>query len=221
MRPLGSPPTPSARSTAREPVVSTSTFILALEPSRMIEPSPNCLVMEERASSMFFSRTWLATSGFPFAAGAADFVSAGAALDMAGRGTREDDSGCLEKRRTASVCDPQRPKQVRSGGGETHGVFRRTRQGCVAQIHRPASATLFLRRRSKRRAIPQVHRHRADHDAGAAAPAQADDVVKVSLEVAIDSVHARVVGGDLLVQKHFHTAPVAPFVRGLTETLEG
>src|SRR5258708_386193 len=56
MRPSGKPPTPRARSTAREPVESVSTFIFALLPSRMMEPSPNCLVMEERASSMFLSR---------------------------------------------------------------------------------------------------------------------------------------------------------------------
>src|SRR4051812_23649979 len=92
MRPLGRPPTPSARSTASEPVVSVSTFILALSPKRMIEPSPNCLVMEERASSMFLSRAELAaarTAAFAeplaWAAGFdSGFTGAGAALDMAG-----------------------------------------------------------------------------------------------------------------------------------------
>src|SRR2546423_12481528 len=66
MRPLGKPPTPSARSTASEPVVSVSTFILVLLPRRMIEPSPNCLVMAERANSMFLSR---ACACWPLAAG--------------------------------------------------------------------------------------------------------------------------------------------------------
>src|SRR5436190_22079851 len=60
MRPRGRPPTPRARSMASEPVESVSTFILALLPRRMIEPSPNCLVMLETASSMFFSRAGLA-----------------------------------------------------------------------------------------------------------------------------------------------------------------
>src|SRR5476651_231247 len=82
MRPLGRPPTPSARSIAREPVESVSIFILWLLPRRMIEPSPNCLVMEESASSMFFSRTW--------ETGAGELAAlAGAALDMA----EADDGG--------------------------------------------------------------------------------------------------------------------------------
>src|SRR5579863_7702010 len=81
MRPRGRPPTPRARSIASEPVESVSTFILALLPRRMIEPSPNCFVIEERASSMFLSRAWAAV-----VAVAAALVSAalagGAALDM-------------------------------------------------------------------------------------------------------------------------------------------
>src|ERR1700733_3425990 len=81
MRPLGRPPTPRARSIAREPVESVSTFIFWLLPSRMIEPSPNCFVMEERASSMFFSRTCET-------AGTAGADLAGAALDMAMRELR-------------------------------------------------------------------------------------------------------------------------------------
>src|SRR6185295_1518645 len=60
MRPRGRPPTPRARSMASEPVERVSTFILALLPRRMIEPSPNCFVIEEMASSMFFSRAGLA-----------------------------------------------------------------------------------------------------------------------------------------------------------------
>src|ERR1035438_1772641 len=81
MRPSGRPPTPSARSIASEPVESVSTFILALLPRRMIEPSPNCLVIEDRASSMFLSRAWAGGAG-------AAFVSAalgGGVLDRAGR----------------------------------------------------------------------------------------------------------------------------------------
>src|SRR5258706_13331746 len=95
VRPLGNPPTPKARSTAREPVVSTSTFILALSPSRMMEPSPNCFVMEERASSIFLSRAWATAATAAWAAepladfDSADLAGAGAAaLDMAGTGLR-------------------------------------------------------------------------------------------------------------------------------------
>ena len=62
---------------ASEPVESVSTFILALLPRRMMEPSPNCLLMEESASSMFFSRP-----GVEETAGAG---LAGAALDMEDR----------------------------------------------------------------------------------------------------------------------------------------
>ena len=65
---------------AREPVDMVSTFILALLPRRMIEPSPNSLVIEESASSMFLSRMCAA------GADGVDFVSAafeGVALDMA------------------------------------------------------------------------------------------------------------------------------------------
>ena len=63
---------------AREPVESTSTFILVLLPSRMIEPSPNCFVIAERARSMFLSRAWVA------GATAAALAGTGAALDMGG-----------------------------------------------------------------------------------------------------------------------------------------
>jgi hypothetical protein len=41
---------------ANEPVESVSTFILALLPRRMMDPSPNCFVIEESANSMFLSR---------------------------------------------------------------------------------------------------------------------------------------------------------------------
>src|ERR1700689_4622733 len=72
---------------AKEPVERVSTFILALLPGRMMEPSPNCFVIEDSASSMFFSRA--CTAG----AGAAVFVSeafVGVALDMAEMGTLVD-----------------------------------------------------------------------------------------------------------------------------------
>src|SRR5689334_12181111 len=75
IRPLGSPPTPRARSTASEPVETVSTFIFALLPSRMIEPSPNCLVIADKARSRFFVA--VVAGGFLAFSGAA-----AAALDM-------------------------------------------------------------------------------------------------------------------------------------------
>src|SRR5690348_3649385 len=87
MRPLGRPPTPSMRSMASEPVESVSTFILALLPRRMIEPSPNCLVMLETARSMFFSRAGLAGFSAVAATRASDLdLSDLSALDMGDTG---------------------------------------------------------------------------------------------------------------------------------------
>ena len=47
MRPRGTPPTPSARSRAMEPVGMASICCRSSEPSRMIEPCPNCFSMDE------------------------------------------------------------------------------------------------------------------------------------------------------------------------------
>src|SRR5690349_7359075 len=52
MRPRGSPPTPSARSIASEPVGITSTWATSSPPRRMIEPSPNCFLITLSASVM-------------------------------------------------------------------------------------------------------------------------------------------------------------------------
>lgn len=67
---------------ARDPVESVSTCILALLPKRMMDPSPNCLVIEDRASSMFLSRP----ASRVVVAGVAGAALAGAALDMVVRG---------------------------------------------------------------------------------------------------------------------------------------
>src|SRR6185437_288249 len=101
---------PRARSIASEPVESVSTFMRWLLPSRMIEPSPNCFVMEERASSMFFSRTCET-------AGAAGAVLAGAALDMAYEGVE-----------VAIKRDVQVEPRMRRGkrGGEIGRMFSET-----------------------------------------------------------------------------------------------
>ena len=47
IRPRGMPPTPSARSSAMEPVGMASTCCRSGEPSFMIEPRPNCFSMDE------------------------------------------------------------------------------------------------------------------------------------------------------------------------------
>ena len=49
---------------ASEPVEMVSTFIFALSPKRMMEPSPNCLVIALMARSTFLrAATWLAGAG--------------------------------------------------------------------------------------------------------------------------------------------------------------
>src|SRR5439155_16886659 len=64
MRPRGKPPTPSARSTAIEPVEMTSIFSSAAAPSFMIEPFPNCFSICRIAWSiaLVFSVTAIPTS---------------------------------------------------------------------------------------------------------------------------------------------------------------
>src|SRR3954463_14913412 len=122
MRPFGRPPTPSARSIASEPVESVSTFIFALLPSRMIEPSPNCLLIEESASSTFLSRTWEAAG-----ATAPLETLAGAALDMGGAMIQELRGNTAKAvkwetreaaaRREASQTSREIPKPTKKGIG--------------------------------------------------------------------------------------------------------
>src|SRR5581483_3349222 len=58
MRPRGKPPTPSARSSAIEPVGMASTAMrLVPSPRRMIAPLPNCFSMPETARSSARSRS--------------------------------------------------------------------------------------------------------------------------------------------------------------------
>src|ERR687890_547413 len=52
MRPLGTPPTPRARSRARAPVGMEATFGRSSSPMRMIEPFPNCRSIWETAASI-------------------------------------------------------------------------------------------------------------------------------------------------------------------------
>ena len=62
---------------------SVSTFIFEFSPSRMIDPSPNCLVMALIASSTFL-RDSAETTGAPCAGagGIGDAALEGEALDM-------------------------------------------------------------------------------------------------------------------------------------------
>src|SRR5271157_1716503 len=116
MRPRGRPPTPSARSIARDPVETVSTFILALLPRRMIEPSPNCLVIEDSASSMFLSRAWGAGAG---AEGLASAAFWGGALDMAETEALVD--ALILNRRDSKIPRPprfwRRPARGRAAAG--------------------------------------------------------------------------------------------------------
>src|SRR5579871_5958924 len=61
MRPRGTPPTPSARSSAIDPVGITSTVNRVACPRRMIAPLPNCFSILLRAisSAFCFSMTFL------------------------------------------------------------------------------------------------------------------------------------------------------------------
>src|ERR1017187_2160587 len=133
MRPSGRPPTPSARSIASEPVEMVSTFILALLPRRMIEPSPNCLVIEDRASSMFLSRVWAAGAGAAFVSAAFE----GGALDMA-EGETPVDAFILNRRDSKIPIRSKfwpRPRERAAGG-------RRSRPGQVPQRPRPLPSWL-------------------------------------------------------------------------------
>ncbi len=83
IRPRGSPPTPRARSMASEPVEIVSTIMRVALPRRMMEPSPNSLVMAETAISIFLARAGSADRSAAVAPGfrsAADF--GGGALDI-------------------------------------------------------------------------------------------------------------------------------------------
>src|SRR5690242_15979088 len=69
MRPRGSPPMPSATSSAIDPVGTTSTGARSSLPSRMTEPLPNCRSIWASAVSSAFSRSagvgivWLPFAG--------------------------------------------------------------------------------------------------------------------------------------------------------------
>src|SRR5580698_3483522 len=56
-RPRGTPPTPRAASKEMEPVEMTEIGTTSFEPSRMMEPLPNCFSSPERASSIALLRS--------------------------------------------------------------------------------------------------------------------------------------------------------------------
>src|SRR3954467_1339100 len=62
IRPRGMPPTPSARSSAIEPVGIASTCCFSDVPSFMIEPRPNCFSIERMAASTALVRSNVARS---------------------------------------------------------------------------------------------------------------------------------------------------------------
>src|SRR5688500_4535860 len=60
-RPRGRPPTPSAMSSAMEPVGMTAIWTTGRSPRRITEPLPNCLSICARARSSALSRSGPAT----------------------------------------------------------------------------------------------------------------------------------------------------------------
>src|SRR6188474_831971 len=71
MRPRGTPPTPSARSSATDPVEIDSTFWAARSPRRMIAPRPNCFSIWRMAASTARPRSpFLSTGTWATATGA-------------------------------------------------------------------------------------------------------------------------------------------------------
>ncbi len=61
--------------------------------------------------------------------------------------------------------------------------------------------------RRERRAILQVHRHRAQHDFRAAVSARGDDVFQILLEIIIDRTEARVGTGQFIFDERPHALP--------------
>src|SRR5215218_7309578 len=68
IRPRGMPPTPSARSSAIEPVGIESTDCRSADPSFMIEPRPNCFSIARIAASTARPRSPTALSALPLRA---------------------------------------------------------------------------------------------------------------------------------------------------------
>ena len=68
MRPRGTPPMPSARSSARDPVGIDSTLTVPLSPRRISEPSPNSFLMPLTvfSSAASFAFASLAETSFKF-----------------------------------------------------------------------------------------------------------------------------------------------------------
>ena len=79
MRPRGTPPTPSAMSTASAPVGMTSIlFLKDAAPSRMMAPSPKAFVMELMAASRsrcFCGVSWEGSTATAFSAAFSTFFS--------------------------------------------------------------------------------------------------------------------------------------------------
>src|ERR1039457_1616589 len=80
MRPRGKPPTPRAASTEIEPVEITDTGTIAsFDPSRTIEPLPNCFSIWLRAVSNARARSFSSMSGKTPKGGVKGYCSSGRA----------------------------------------------------------------------------------------------------------------------------------------------
>ena len=133
IRPRGMPPTPSARSSAMEPVGMASTCCRSDEPSFMIEPRPNCFSMDRMAASTALPRS--ATSAPP--RGPCCRVRAVAASVPVWPGPRDGHAWSPPRLRTEGPCDQDRGysslvfllrPRLPLGLDELHGLRRRIEQ---------------------------------------------------------------------------------------------
>src|SRR5215218_2940007 len=123
MRPRGTPPMPSARSSARAPVGIASTLTVPLSPRRISEPSPNSLRMPvtalSRAASLAFAS--LAETSFKFLLSAISITSLlpwSEQLDLGQRDvsrTRRLEFRTVERQAAAKACLSRRRRQLTWG----------------------------------------------------------------------------------------------------------
>jgi hypothetical protein len=153
IRPRGMPPTPSARSSAIEPVGMKSTCCRAAEPSFMIDPVPNCFSIARIAASTALPLSAVARAPLPPLRSLVIAMGLSRSCRSIGRSTERtfpaSDRGSalfrflfLDLPRLALL-----PDQL--------DVLRRLRQGCEL---RRAGLLLRLLLRFAMRAISRAHR---------------------------------------------------------------
>src|SRR5690349_11592464 len=93
IRPRGMPPTPSARSSAIEPVGIESTLCRSAEPSFMIDPRPNCFSIARIAASTARPRSASALSPVPLVGTSLPVIVIESSLLAASADPRKRDPG--------------------------------------------------------------------------------------------------------------------------------